>query len=169
MSYVFWFLATVTEKLGRHKLLLKKRKSQSGRSSGELLNSDESSSSRESLEKQSGETLAGSDAALAGDIERQPIGIRPSSPSVNAASLPATNERNGSGAGVKRLERLPTTGRSAIAAPSRGGMNRFSELLKNRREEQQEEEEQEQKAKGKKTDVASLYETPRRPAQGMYK
>jgi hypothetical protein len=139
----------VTEKLGRHKLLLKKRKSQPGRSSAE------SSGSQEVENITSGEGSVVSSATGGSNGKLQSIRMR--------GGL-------SSEAGVKRLERLPVVSRSPsglTSAPGRipSGLNRFAELLKNRKGGDSGSRESGE-SKERKTDVGNLFETPRRPVPG---
>lgn len=139
----------MTEKLGRHKLLLKKRKSQPGRSSAE------SSGSQEVENITSGEGSVVSSATGGSNGKLQSIRMR--------GGL-------SSEAGVKRLERLPVVSRSPsglTSAPGRipSGLNRFAELLKNRKGGDSGSRESGE-SKERKTDVGNLFETPRRPVPG---
>jgi hypothetical protein len=177
------FAATVTEKLGRHKLLLKKRKAQSGRSSAEYVSSQEDDS-RE-IQTQSSESFANSNGGTAtngGSTEAQPrpirirqsfLGgrapeaIRPIGPS-DGRFGDSLSESGPSGG--KRLERLPARGPGGVN-PGRGsgGLNRFADLLKNRREGERREEggKEAGDSQEKKTDVTKVYQTYRRPQPGI--
>ncbi len=178
------FAATVTEKLGRHKLLLKKRKAHSGRSSAEYASSQEDDS-RE-IQTQSSESFANSNGGTAtngGSTEAQPrpIRIRQSSllggraPEAIRLIGPSDGGRFGDSlsesgpSGGKRLERLPARGPGGLN-PGRGpgGLNRFADLLKNRREGERREEggREAGDSQEKKTDVTKVYQTYRRPQPG---
>ena len=193
------FSATVTEKLGRHKLLLKKRKSQfaAGRASGEST----STSSEESVGDDSrtevnrselflggnGHSRSGSDptsggggsggvpsAVSGGVVELQPIRIRQSSVGGRLAGSGPSGDTGATGG--KRLERLPSGSRGPSGLnPAAGGSRRFADLLKNRKEEQPATPSQETEepltthSQERKTDVAKIFQTPRRGAQGKLK
>jgi hypothetical protein len=171
------FAATVTEKLGRHKLLLKKRKAQSGRSSAEYVSSqeDDSRESSESFANNNGATTGGSTEVQPRPIRirqsflggRAPDAIRPIGPS--GGRLGDSLSESGPSGG-KRLERLPARGPGGVN-PGRGpgGLNRFADLLKNRREGERREEggKEPGDSQEKKTDVTKVYQTYRRPQPGM--
>ena len=161
--------ATVTEKLGRHKLLLKKRKSQSGRASSESFNSDETNGGSRETQKLSSEIFASGEVPdFASELERQPIRLRQS----NSISPVAPSSDRAGPSGARRLERLPAArGPAGLpTAQSRdgpGGVNRFAELLKNRREgADRAGEEANREVREKKTDVANLFQASRRPLPG---
>jgi hypothetical protein len=176
------FAATVTEKLGRHKLLLKKRKAQSGRSSAEYASSQEDDS-RE-IQTQSSESFANGNGGTANggstEAKPRPIRIRQSFPGGRAPEAIRPIGPSGgrfadslseSGlSGGKRLERLPARGPGGVN-PGRGpgGLNRFADLLKNRREGERREEggREPGDSQEKKTDVTKVYQTYRRPQPGM--
>ena len=180
------FAATVTEKLGRHKLLLKKRKAQSGRSTSAEYASSQEDDSRE-IQTQSSESFANSNGGTAtygGSTEAQPrpIRIRQSSllggraPEAIRPIGPSDGGRFGDSlsesglSGGKRLERLPARGPGGVN-PGRGpgGLNRFADLLKNRRDGERREEggKEAGDSQEKKTDVTKVYQTYRRPQPGM--
>ena len=178
----------MTEKLSRHKLLLKKRKAQAARSSAENLNSQQSDTLQPAI--QIGEIFAGSKsgptAGATGQAEPRPIRIRQSSLGGRAPAPDAPIESGPSGdsrladslgasglSGTKRLERLPSRvpggfnivpGRGLDSLGNLGNPNRFTDLVKNREEGERREEAREPSGiRAKKTDVAKVYQTSRRP------